>query len=102
MGKKCDLSNFDRGIIVGARWAGLSSSVTVDLLGFSHTTVSREKQKTSSEQQFRRQKCVVNGRGQKRMARLAEADRKVKVKQITTHYNSGMQKSISEHVWQSG
>ena len=28
---------------------------------------------------------------------LVEADRKVTVTQITTHYNSGMQKSISEH-----
>ena len=26
-----------------------------------------------------------------------EANRKVTVTQITTHYNSGMQKSISEH-----
>ena len=33
----------------------------------------------------------------RRMARLAKADRKVTVTQITTHYNSGMQKSISEH-----
>ena len=29
--------------------------------------------------------------------RLVEADRKVTVTQITMHYNSGMQKSISEH-----
>ena len=51
MGKKWDLSDFDRRMIVGARQAGLSISVTADLLGFSHTTVSRvcsewcEKQK---------------------------------------------------------
>ena len=36
--RKCD---FDRGIIVGARWCGLISSEAVDLLGFSCTTVSR-------------------------------------------------------------
>ena len=40
MGKKCDLSDFDCGMIVGARQSGLSISVTADLLGFSHTTVS--------------------------------------------------------------
>ena len=51
MGKKCDLSDFDRDMIVGARQGGLSISETADLLGFSHTTVSRvcrewcEKQK---------------------------------------------------------
>ena len=39
MGKKYSLSDFDHGMIVGARWAGLSISETADLLGFSHTTV---------------------------------------------------------------
>ena len=79
IGKKCDLSDFDRGMIVGARQGGLSISETAHLLGFSHTTVSRvcrewcEKQKTSSEQQFCRQKRVVNERGQRRRARLVKA-----------------------------
>ena len=41
---------------------------------------------------------LVNERGQRRRARLVEADRKVTVTQITTRYNSGMQKSISERV----
>ncbi len=35
MGKKEDLSDFERGMVVGARWAGLSISKTADLLGFS-------------------------------------------------------------------
>ena len=56
-----------------------------------------EKRKTSSEQQFCGQKRVVNERGQRSRTRLFEADRKVTVPQITTHYNNGMQKSISEH-----
>ena len=38
-----------------------------------------------------------NERVQWRRARLVKADRKVTVTHITTHYNSGMQKSISEH-----
>ena len=37
---KCDLSDFDHGKIVGARWASLSISVTADLLGCSRTTVT--------------------------------------------------------------
>ncbi len=41
MGKKGDLSDFERGMVVGARRAGLSISKTADLLGFSHTTISR-------------------------------------------------------------
>ncbi len=40
MGKKGDLSDFEHGMVVGARWAGLSISKTADLLGFSHTTIS--------------------------------------------------------------
>ncbi len=41
MGKKGDLSDFERGMVVGARRAGLSISKTDDLLGFLHTIISR-------------------------------------------------------------
>ncbi len=41
MGKKGNLSDFERGMVVGARRAGLSISKTADLLGFSCTTISR-------------------------------------------------------------
>ncbi len=40
-GKKGVLSDFECGVVVGARRAGLSISQTADLLGFSHTTISR-------------------------------------------------------------
>lgn len=33
---------FDHGMSVGANWSGLNISVTVDILGFSHTAVSGE------------------------------------------------------------
>ena len=39
-GKKCDLSDFDSGMITGARQGGLSISETADL-GFPCTAVSR-------------------------------------------------------------
>ena len=40
MGKNGDLSDFERGMVAGARRAGLSVSETADLLGFSPTTIS--------------------------------------------------------------
>jgi len=52
MGKKGDLSNFERGMVVGARWAGLSISQSAQLycdfhaqpfLGFTKNGVKREK-----------------------------------------------------------
>ena len=90
IGKKCDLSDFDRGMIVVAWQGGLSISETADPLGFSHATVSREyeKQKTSSGQQFCGQTHIVIERGQRRRARGVKAERKITVTQITTHYSS--------------
>ncbi len=76
MGKKRDLSDFERGMVVGARRAGLSISETADLLGFPRTTISTvyrewsEKAKISSEQQLCERKCLVDVRGQRRMDRL--------------------------------
>ena len=40
MRQKCDLNDFDSGMIVGARQGGLSVSETADLFGFSRITVS--------------------------------------------------------------
>ncbi len=94
MGKKEDLIDFERVMLVGARRAGLNISKTADLLGFSRTTISREK--ISSEQQLCGRKCLVDVRGQRRMGRLVRDDRKATVTQINTRYNQGMENAISE------
>ncbi len=102
MGKKGDLSDFERGMVVGTRRAGLSISKTVDLLGFSRTTISRvyregsEQEKISSDRQLCGWKFLVDVRDQRRMDRLVRDDRKATVTQITTRYNQGMQNTTSE------
>ncbi len=95
MRKKGDLSDFERGMVVGVRHAGLSISETADLLGLSCTTISRV-----TENGLKKRKYTVNGscvdenallmsevRGE---GRLVRDDRKATVTQITAHYNQGM------------
>lgn len=60
----------------------------------------KTKQNTSTEQQICRQNHLMDKRGQKRMARLIQPDRKTVVTQITSLYNRGEQKSNSEHTTQ--
>ncbi len=47
MGKKVVLSDFERRMVVGARWAGLSISKTANLLGFLCTGIFRVYRKWS-------------------------------------------------------
>ncbi len=78
MGKKGDLSDFDCGMVVGARRAGRSIS------------------KTAVSGQLCGRKCLVDVRGQRRMRGLVRDDRKATVTHITTRYNQAMQNTISK------
>jgi len=82
----------------------LSISQSAQLLGFSHTSISRvykeccEKGKTSSMWwQSCGPKCLVDARGQRRMGRLIQADRRATLTEISTHYNRGMQQRHNTH-----
>ncbi len=96
------LSDFEHGMVVGARRAGLSISKTADLLEFWRSTISRvyrewsKNEKISSERQLCERKCLVDVRGQRRMGRLVGDDRNATVTKITTRYNQGMHNTISE------
>ncbi len=83
-------------MVVGARHACL-------ILGFSHTQSSLGF--TENGPKMRKyqvmaimwtKKCLVDAKGQRRMARPVWDDRNATVTQITTCYNWGIQKSISE------
>ena len=103
MGKKCDLTDFDHGMIISARQGGLSISETAVISWNFHAQQSLEfAENGAKKQKHPVMKHLANESGQWRRARLAKADRKVTVTQITTHYNSrvrlfDMQKSIFEH-----
>lgn len=94
--------NFEHGMVVGARRAGLSISQSAQLLGSSRTIIYRvykewcDKGKTSSMRQSSGRKFLVDARGQRRMDRLIQADGRATLTEITTHYNREMQQSIYE------
>lgn len=73
------LSDFKRGVVVGGRRAGMSTSQTADLR-FSRTTVSRihrqwsEQEKIYSEQQSCGRKSLVDVKGRRRMSRPVRDD----------------------------
>ena len=89
-------SDFDCGMIVGTRQAGLSVSEPADILRFSHITVSRVFTQNSAGKQKNIQRRPVDKRGQKKMARVVGADRKAIIIQIMAPANRGEQKIISE------
>lgn len=58
-----------------------------------------KKRKISSEQQFSGRKCLIDAKGERRMARLVWDDRKSTVTQMTTRHNQGMQNEQHIKPW---
>lgn len=68
MVKKGDLSDFQHGMVVSARWAGLIISEIADLDAIAGVYRERsEKEKISREQQHAERKYLVDARIQRRL-----------------------------------
>ncbi len=89
MGKKGDLSDFERGMVVGARWAGLSISKTADLLGLSRTDISRLYREWS-------ERVPVSSSCVDENALLMSEENGQTGWRMTRGYNQGMRNTISE------
>lgn len=97
---KCDLKDFDRGMIVGARQDCLC--ISSNLLAFSCTTVARMYKERCEKKKKVRSRSVgknalLSRAVQRRMTGLVQSGRKVTIAQITMPYNNAIQKIISEH-----
>ncbi len=98
MGKKGDLSDFERGMVIGDRrgWSEYFKNCwSTGIFTHNHLVYREwsEKEKISSERQLCGGKCLVDVRGEwADWLEMIES-----ITQITTRYNQDMQNTISEH-----
>uniref|UniRef100_A0AAY5F1C5 Transposase Tc1-like domain-containing protein n=1 Tax=Electrophorus electricus TaxID=8005 RepID=A0AAY5F1C5_ELEEL len=101
MGLKRDLTDFEKGMIVGARRSGLSVAKTVKLFGFSKAAISRvynewaRTQNTSSKRMLCGRRPLVDERGRLWVAQALTINRQFTVEQLTSEYNCEVQRPIS-------
>ena len=96
-----DLSDFERGVIVGAREMGHSISEVAMKFGFSRTTISRvyseyrKYGKTSNYGHRCGREKTLKERDQRRLSRILKQDRRATLPQIAADLNCGASTSVS-------
>ena len=102
MGKKRDLTDFERGMIVGARMHGASINETAVFVQCSRAAVVKVcqdwklRQKTVSERANCGRHRVVNKRAERRISRNVKQNRTVTVQKIAADLNDGSSQRFSE------
>ncbi|KAK3512623.1 hypothetical protein QTP70_018636, partial [Hemibagrus guttatus] len=108
MGKRKDLSEFDKGQIVMARRLDQSISKTAALVGWSWSTVVSTYQKWSEEgtvvnrRQGHGRPRLTDARGERRLARVVRSNRRTTVAQIAAEVNAGSGRKVSEYTVHDG
>ncbi|ROL52456.1 hypothetical protein DPX16_6140 [Anabarilius grahami] len=103
MGKRKDLSEFDKGRIVMARRLGQSISKTAALVGCSRSAVVSIYQKWSKEgavvnrQQGHGRPRVIDACGKRRLDRALRSNRRATVAQTAQEVNAGSDRKVSEY-----
>ncbi|GBM30393.1 hypothetical protein AVEN_82427-1 [Araneus ventricosus] len=96
-----DLSEFERGGIVGAREMGHSISEVAMKFGFPRTVISRvyreyrESGKTSNLRHRCGRKKIMQERGQRRLTRIIKRVRRATLPQIAADFIAGPSTSVS-------
>ncbi|GFV63379.1 transposable element Tcb1 transposase [Trichonephila clavipes] len=102
MQKRSDLSDVQKGMIIGFRAKGGSISETAEFVNCSRATVVKVYRawQNGTVQNQRRGKCgaprAIDDRGERRLRRCVRADRRATVEQLTTKMNQGATKSVSQ------
>ncbi|KFM71041.1 Transposable element Tcb1 transposase, partial [Stegodyphus mimosarum] len=102
MQKRSDLSDFQKGMIIGFRAKGGSISETAEFVNCSRAAVVKVYRawQNGTVQNQRRGKCgaprAIDDRGERRLRRCVRADRRATVEQLTTKMNQGATKSVSQ------
>ena len=103
MGKRKDLSEFDKGQIVMARPLGQSISKAAALVGNSWSAVVSIYQKWSKEgavvswPQGHERPRLTDACGERRLAHVVQSNRQATVAQIAEEVNAGSDRKVSEY-----